>query len=268
MIQWYPGHMAKAKREIKEALNQVNIVYLLLDARIPKGSFNADLFEVIKDKPIIYLYNKSSLADLSKLNIDDKENSLIIDALSRRNIYQIEPLTNKILKPYIDKQLARGYKKVSIKAMILGIPNVGKSTLINALAKRKKASTNKKPGHTKKLQWTLIGNEVYLLDTPGVLYPKIDQEEDGYHLALTGAIKEEILPKEKLAYYAFEFINKNYPTYISAFYKIDEKDPTLFFKNLAQNRGYYVGNDLDINQAYTSFLTDIKEGKLGPLYYE
>lgn len=268
MINWYPGHMAKAKREITESVSKVNIVYLVLDARIPMGSFNDELYEIIKHKPIIYLYNKSSLADLSKLRRNVQENSIIIDALSRRNINKIHSLTTEMLKDHIEKQKEKGYKKVPIRAMVMGIPNVGKSTLINALARSRKASTNKKPGHTRRLDWIPIGDEVYLLDTPGILYPKIEKQETGYHLALTGAIKEEILPKEKLAKYGFKFLNDNYPNYIKDFYNIEERDVYNFFLKLAEYRGYYKAQELDLDQAYTSFLADLREGKIGVIYYE
>ncbi len=268
MIQWYPGHMAKAKREIQEALKNVDIIYMVLDARIPKGSFHDDLYELASHKPILYLYNKSSLADLSKLKGLNPENSLVIDALSRKNINKIDGLTRNLLKDYISRQQQRGYKTVSIKVMIIGIPNVGKSTLINALAKQKKASTNKMPGHTRRLDWTLIGNEVYLLDTPGVLFPKIKEERDGYHLALTGAVKEDILPKEKLAFYAFTFLKEHYPLYISRFYNIDALDALTFFETLGQKRGYLNEDEVDLNQSYTTFLNDLKEGKLGLVFYE
>lgn len=268
MIQWYPGHMAKAKREIIEVLKQVDIVYVILDARVPQSSINPDLLEIISNKPVLYIYNKSSLADFKRLNEvlqEEKiENFVIVDALKKTNINQITRKTKELLTDYIKRQEAKGYKKVTIRSLVLGIPNVGKSTLINALANKRAASTNKLPGHTKRLKWVNIASQVYLLDSPGVLWPKFEDEKTGYNLALTGAIKEDILPKDKLAKYGFSILNKRYPEMIKNFYEIDEADANSFFKSLAKKRGYLVADgEINITQAYTQFLDDLKYGLLG-----
>lgn len=268
MIQWYPGHMAKAKKEIKEVLKQVDIVYVILDARVPKSSINPDLLEIISNKPILYIYNKSSLADLKRLNEvihEEKiENYVVVDALKRTNINQITKKTQEMLALYIERQHAKGYKKVTIRSLVLGIPNVGKSTLINALAKKRVASTNKLPGHTKRLKWINIASQIYLLDTPGVLWPRFEDKITGYNLALTGAIKEDILPKDKLAKYGFIILSKKYPEMLKIFYEIDTKEANLFFKELAEKRGYLIADgEINIDQAYTQFLNDLKYGSLG-----
>ena len=273
MIQWYPGHMAKAKREIKEVLKLADIIYLVLDARAPRSSLNPDLLTLIEDKPILYIYNKGGLADLKRLNeiiaSDEIKNYTVVDALKRTNIKQITIKTDEMLKDYIQKQKERGYKNVMLRSVVIGVPNVGKSSLINTLAKRKAASVNKLPGHTKSLTWINISNLVYLLDSPGVLWPKFEDEITGYNLALTGAIKEEILPKEKLANYCFNLLNQKYPNMLSSFYNIDNKNHNDFFTSLAKARGFLnENNEANIVQAQTTFLNDVKNGNLGVICFD
>ncbi len=273
MIQWYPGHMEKAKNQIKEFVKVADIIYLVLDARAPRSSFNPVLFELVKQKPVLYLYNKSGLTDLNQLNtilkIDKVIDYLVIDSISKKNINQIRPKTLEMLAPYIAKKQQRGYKNITVKALVLGIPNVGKSTLINTLAGRKIASTNKLPGHTRRVSWINIKKELYLLDTPGVLWPKFEEEKVGYHLALSGAIKEEILKKENLSYYAFEFLLKNYQEHLFNYYQIDKKDKIAFFEELAIKRGFLqTSGRANLEQAYTLFLNDIKQGNLGGICFD
>lgn len=260
--------MAKAKREISEVLKLADIVYLVIDARVPKSSINPDLLELILDKPVLYIYNKSSLADLKRLKEiikeDNIKNYLIVDAIKKTKIKDIPTKTNVILKDYIDKQTSKGYKNVMVRALVLGVPNVGKSSLINALANKRAASTNKLPGHTRNLKWINITNQVYLLDSPGVLWPKFEDEVTAYNLALTGAIKEEILPKEKLASYGFNLLNEKYPNIIKDYYKIETEDVNEFFIELGNSRGFLLENkEVNISLTYTQFLNDLKNGILG-----
>lgn len=273
MIQWFPGHMAKAKREIENLLKMANIIYLVLDARAPISSLNPDILKLAENKEILFLFNKSSLADLVKLNKIIKEekieNYLIVDAIKKTNINKIIDKTFLMLEPYLFKQKEKGFNNPTVKALVLGIPNVGKSSLINALAKKKVASTNKLPGHTRQVKWINISPQIFLLDSPGVLWPKFADENTGYKLALTGAIKEEILPKDKLAKYGFNYLQENYPNLLKNYYQITENDENEFFNSLAVKRGFLLENkQLNLNQTYTQFLNDLKNGRIGVVCFD
>src|SRR5690554_2546327 len=262
MIQWYPGHMAKTKREIKENLKLIDIVYFVLDARCPFSSFNEDILAVVENKPILYLYNKSSLSDYHKLvKLNLNEPYLIIDSLKKININKITFKTRDILAELLKTKTNQGYSNYQIKALVMGIPNVGKSTLINTLTRAKKASTNPIPGHTRRLAWIRTKDDILLLDTPGVLWPKLE-EKVSYHLALSGAIKEEIIKEEKLAYYGLRFIFKYYPHFLK-YYDIEITKKEDFFEQLQEKRGLKL-----LSEAYTIFLRDLKEGKLGAVVFD
>ena len=214
-IQWYPGHMNKAKNEIIEKLKLVDIVFVLLDSRIPMSSLNPMLDKILNNKPRLYLLTKCDMADNNKTNYWVNKfhelgiESLPIDSISGQNIKKIEAMTKNILKEKIEKDLQRGMKVRSIRAMIVGIPNVGKSTLINKLVNKKVATVGNKPGVTKAQQWIRINQNLDLLDTPGVLWPKFEDKKVGINLALTGAIKDEILSKDDLSLYLIDFLRDN-----------------------------------------------------------
>ena len=193
MIQWYPGHMAKAKREIEEKLKFVDIVFELVDARIPTSSRNPMIDEILKNKPRLVLLTKAVMADdyynkkfINEVNLKENSGALLIDSINGLNINKIVSTSKVILKDKIQKDLDRGMKPRPIKAMVLGIPNVGKSTLINRLVGKKTAIVGNKPGVTKAQQWIRINKDLDLLDTPGVLWPKFEDEKIGFNLALTG----------------------------------------------------------------------------------
>ena len=198
-IQWFPGHMAKARREVTEKLKLIDIVYELIDARIPLSSRNPMIDEIIKQKPRIVLLNKADMADAKKtkewVSYFQKQGvvAIPINSQSGAGMAAIVTTTKQIVSEKFDKMRAKGIKPRAIRAMVVGIPNSGKSTLINRLAKKNIAKTGNTPGVTKAQQWIKVGKEIELLDTPGILWPKFEDQQVGFNLALTGAIKDTIL---------------------------------------------------------------------------
>lgn len=272
MIQWFPGHMAKAKKEIAEKIKVCDLALVLLDARIPHSSYNPLWAELVGNKPILYLLTKMDKADLNETKKwqaqleASNHTTLLINSIQKTNINQIAKKANLLLASKRAKEKALGLKPRPIRAMILGIPNVGKSTLINALVNKKVASTGDRPGITKAQQWIKINNEFELLDTPGVLWPKFDDQEIGYHLAITGAIKDDILPIVDVASYAISFLQKYYPDNL-LHYQIDiHLEPYDFLMELGKLRKLYRGQEeIDINQAALVLLQDIRAGRLGKI---
>ena len=224
MIQWYPGHMAKAKREIEEKLKFVDIVFELVDARVPISSRNPMINDILKNKPRLILLTKSTMSDehfnnkfVNEINENNNTKALLIDSISGLNINKIVSMCKTVLKDKLEKEQARGMKPRAIKAMVLGIPNVGKSTLINKLVGKKTAIVGNKPGVTKSLQWIRINKDLDLLDTPGVLWPKFDDQKVGYNLAMSGAIKDDIIYKDDLILYFIDFLKQYYPNALSLY---------------------------------------------------
>ncbi|MBP5444986.1 MAG: ribosome biogenesis GTPase YlqF [Acholeplasmatales bacterium] len=263
-INWFPGHMQKAKREMKEKTSLVNIVYMVLDSRIPKSSFNHLVKEIASNRPILLLLNKADLADKieTKKWMDYYKSQgyycLDIDAITGYNMNKIVPLTYEILKDKIERNKERGIK-LSMKAMITGIPNVGKSTIINALVKKKITQVGDKPGVTKTQQWVKLDSNLDLLDTPGVLWPKL--EENGMNLALTGAIKDDIMPIDEIVKYGFDFMNTYYKEAFYERYKIDKIDSIYdIYEKIAKARGCKIDDYEKINNI---FLHDLRHEKLG-----
>jgi ribosome biogenesis GTPase A len=275
-IQWYPGHMFKSMREIKEKLPLVDLVIVLLDARLPQSSMNPKLFQTIKDKPTIILFNKSDLADPKMMdvwqNIYNAQGfqTLRIDASSGHNVHKIHALALEVLKDKLARENQKGLKLRPLRAMILGIPNVGKSTLINQLIKRKATKTANRPGVTKAQQWIKIGEQFELLDTPGVLWPKFDDPKVGYHLAITGAIKDHILPIDDVLEYAIEFLKTHYQGRLNERYQIDEKlSYEQILNAIALKRGALLkGFEIDLDRVYQIILTDLRNKHLGGLSFD
>ncbi len=263
-INWFPGHMQKAKREMQEKIKLVNIIYLVLDARIPKSSFNPLIKEIASNRPILLLLNKADLADKAEtakwMNYYKEAGyyCLDIDAITGYNMKKIVPYTYEILKDKIDKNKERGIK-LSMKAMITGIPNVGKSTIINTLVKKKMTITGDKPGVTKNQQWVKLDSNLDLLDTPGVLWPKL--EENGINLALMGAIKDDIMPIDEVVHFGFDFMNKYYQKSFYERYNIDSiNNINDYYEKIAKARGCKSDDYEKINSL---FLHDIRHEKLG-----
>ena len=273
-VQWFPGHMAKARNEIIEKIKVVDIVYVLLDARIPYSSSNPMINEILNNKKKIYILTKSDMADSNITknweNHFKEKNipSLVVDSISGINIKKITGLSKDVLKEKIAKDLSRGMKMRPIRAMIVGIPNVGKSTLINRLVNKKVTNVGNKPGVTKAQQWIRINENIELLDTPGVLWPKFEEEKVGIHLALTGAIKDEVLRKEELVFYLLNYLRTYYPNNLLEKYKIDIKDNVTDFNCIEYVteflKKYNIKND-DYDRCYDIILNDFKNARIGKI---
>lgn len=275
-IQWFPGHMFKSLREIKEKVKLMDLVMVLLDARLPFSSMNPELFKIISHKPMMLLFNKMDLADdyitnqWIKYYQEQGFHTLKIDAQSGKNVHKIKGIAEEILKEKLARDHAKGLKTRALRTMILGIPNVGKSTLINQISKTSATKTANTPGVTKSQQWIKLGDDFELLDTPGVLWPKFDNPKVGYHLAITGAIKDKILPEEDVVYYALQFLQKHYPDRLKLRYGI-ESDQSIedMLYTIGKLRGALIkGGAIDETRIAQIILTDIRNKQLGGLSFD
>jgi ribosome biogenesis GTPase A len=275
-VQWFPGHMSKALREIKEHLKLVDIVFILVDARLPESSMNPKIMEIVKNKKALILYNKSSLADQKELDkwlsfyANQGLAGLKIDAISGKNISKIKTVVDDILKDKIDKDKSRGILPRAKRTMIIGIPNVGKSTLINTLSKKKATKTGDTPGVTKAQQWVKISQDFELLDTPGVLWPKFDDPKVGYHLAISGAIKDTILPSDDVCMYAHNFLKTYYKEAYLARYGLSSVDDYVeTLEAIGRKRGALIkGNAVNYDLVYEIILKDLREGQFGGVTFD
>lgn len=274
-VQWFPGHMTKAIKEMKVRISQVDIVFELVDARVPQSSRNPVIDDICQNKPRLMLLNKATLADQKILNQwvqkfrSDGVESLKIDAISGLNLAKISLMAKEILKVKRERDARRGMKERPIRAMILGIPNVGKSTLINSLVKKKATVTGDRPGVTKAQQWIKLNEDLELLDTPGILWPKFEDERVGLHLAVTGAIKDDILPKEDVAIYALRFLIEHYPKALEERYKLqglDMSDIEAIYNHIGRLRGCLIKNqEVDYDKVTSLILHDLRNKQLGAI---
>ncbi|KZZ82867.1 ribosome biogenesis GTPase YlqF [Bacillus sp. SJS] len=276
-IQWFPGHMAKARRQVTEKLKLIDIVYELVDARLPLSSRNPMIDEIVSVKPRIILLNKADMADpritkewLSYFK-EKGMHALPLDAQSGKGLKDILPLSKLVLKEKLDRLEAKGVRPRAIRALIIGIPNVGKSTLINRLAKKNMAKTGDRPGVTTAQQWVKVGKEIELLDTPGILWPKFEDQLVGYKLAVTGAIKDTILNLQDITVYALNFLRENYPERLKERYGFEEipEEIVAVFDEIANRRGCMMsGGIVDYDKTSELVLREIRSEKLGPLSFE
>lgn len=275
-INWYPGHMAKSFREIEKQLRFIDLVIVLLDARIPRSSLNPEVLKRIKNKPILILFNKADLADRKVLTqwekyyINKGYYALSIDATNRQSLKKIYPLVkNEILKVQVERTLRQGRLLAPFKTMILGIPNVGKSTLINNLTAKKGAKVENRPGVTRQTQWYRLSDEFELLDTPGVLWPKFENNT-GYNLAITGAIRDDILPLDDVVIHALKYLISNYPQELINRYNLDTIDsPYEILNQIGHNSGALLsGAEIDYQRVYQTIIKDIRDKKLGGICFE
>ena len=284
-INWYPGHMAKTKRQITEDMKLVDVVIELLDARIPVSSQNPDISRLVNNKKRIVILNKADLADQVEtkkwIEYFKTKNivALEVDSNQGKGINQVNQTIEKLMAEELKIQNERGRIRKTIRVMIVGIPNVGKSSFINRISKKTTMVVGNRPGVTKQKQWIRIGSQIELLDTPGVLWPKFESEEVGLNLAYTGSIKDEVIDKVEVAYYLLKFLDKNYSKNLYEKYKISQEEIsnitdnpqyTLELMNLiGRKRGALVsGGNVDEEKVANIILDDFRKGKIGNITLE
>lgn len=277
-IQWFPGHMNKTRRLLAENLKMVDVVIELLDARIPVSSKNPEIDNIVKNKPKIIVLNKCDLAD-KEISDNWKKwynskgyTSIFVNSINGTGIKQLKNKMRDMMKERIEKDRQRGRIFRPVKAMIVGIPNVGKSSLINKIAGRGSAVTGDKPGVTRGKQWINVNDEIQLLDTPGILWPKFEDKKVGINLAITGAIKDEILDIVEMASALFEILSENYPEHIIKRYKLDTIENKTGFeilKEAGEKRGCIAsGGEIDMMRISAIVLDEFRSGKIGRISLE
>lgn len=285
-IQWYPGHMTKAKRAMQEDIKLIDAVIELVDARVPLSSRNPDIDELGKNKYRVVLLNKADLADksVSKKWIEYfKEKGMYVTEINSRETSSakaVNAIVREACKEKLERDKRRGIKNRPIRAMVVGIPNVGKSTFINSFAGKACAKTGNKPGVTKGKQWIRLNKELELLDTPGILWPKFEDPEVGMRLACIGSINDEILQMQEMAEYLGVFLQKNYPGILEERYQFSTDEYNRMIEEgraqievllylIAENRKCYKkGNEPDYEKAASLFLDDFRSGRLGKISLE
>ncbi|MBS6955540.1 MAG: ribosome biogenesis GTPase YlqF [Enterocloster asparagiformis] len=277
-IQWYPGHMTKAKRAMKEDLKLIDLVIELVDARVPLSSRNPDIDDLGAGKARIVLLNKADLAD-EGLNrrwaqwfTDRGMHVVKIDARNKGTLKQIQAVVQEACKEKIERDRKRGILNRPIRAMVVGIPNVGKSTFINSFAGKACAKTGNKPGVTKGNQWIRLNKTLELLDTPGILWPKFEDQQVGLKLALIGSINDEILNRDELALELVSFLNSQYPGVLADRYHLESAgdcDTVQVLEQVARQRSCLAkGGELDLPKAARLLLDDFRSGRLGRITLE
>ena len=288
-INWYPGHMAKTKRKIKEDLKLIDVVVELLDSRIPISSQNPDIAEITKGKKKIIILNKSDLSDEAQnkkwIEFFKKQGTpaILTDANTGRGIKEVIKMIEYIMKEDLEKLAQKGRVGRKIRVMILGIPNVGKSSLINRIAKKGAVQVANKPGVTRQNQWIRINENIELLDTPGVLWPKFESQEVALNLAFTGTIKDNILEKQEIAYFLVKFLLENYREELFERYKLSEKEVNeILSREKPENVNIYdvllligrkrgaikAGGNIDEEKTAGIILDEFRSGTIGKITIE
>ena len=275
-FQWYPGHMTKAKRMMQEDIKLIDLVIELVDARLPLSSRNPDIDELGKNKARLILLNKSDLAeerwnDAWAEYFKGKGYSVVkVNSKKGGGMKSIHGVIQEACKEKIERDRKRGILNRPVRAMVVGIPNVGKSTFINSFAGKAATKTGNKPGVTKGKQWIRLNKNVELLDTPGILWPRFEDQTVGLKLAFIGSIKDEILNTEELAAELIKFMNQRYPGVLEEKYSITvHEDPYVMLHGIAESRHCLVrGNELDTEKAAMLLLDDFRNGRLGRLTVE
>ncbi|HCL4437188.1 ribosome biogenesis GTPase YlqF [Clostridium botulinum] len=276
-INWFPGHMAKTRRQIKESLKMVDAIIEIRDARIVSSSKNPDIEDICGNKPRIILLNKKDLAEdkVTKKWIDslsqDNIKVLAVNSVTGEGLNKIKPTLNELLKEKHERMKNKGLVKIVDRVMVVGIPNVGKSSFINKMAKNSIAKVGDRPGVTKSKQWIKTKIDIELMDTPGVLWPKLDSEIVQLNLAFTGAIKDEIMDIETLALRLVERLQVKYPERLMKRYKLEalEENPLDNLDNIGRKRGALISKgEIDYNRISVIILDEFRGGKLGPISLE
>ncbi|MEY8700013.1 ribosome biogenesis GTPase YlqF [Streptococcus ferus] len=266
-IQWFPGHMSKARRQVQENLKFIDFVTILVDARLPLSSQNPMLNKIVGDKPKLMILNKVDLAD----PVRTKEwqsyfeshgiKTLAINSKEQSTVKKVTEAAKSLMKDKIERLRQRGIQKETLRTMIIGIPNAGKSTLMNRLAGKKIAAVGNKPGVTKGQQWLKSNKDLEILDTPGILWPKFEDQEVGLKLALTGAIKDQLLPMDEVTIFGLDYFKTNYPERLLERFKgmdLDQETPELIM-DWTQKLGF---RD-DYDRFYNLFVKEVRDGRLG-----
>ena len=277
-IQWFPGHMTKAIRMMQDSLKLIDLVIELVDARLPLSSRNPKVDEIIGDKPHLLLLNKADIADPAATKEWEKYfasigiTALSVSSVSGKKLNFIFDKCKALLKDKIQREKEKGIVNRSIKIMVCGVPNVGKSSFINNLSGKKSAITGDRPGVTKGKQWIRLTNNFELLDTPGILWPKFDDDEVGLKLAYTGAVKDEIIDIEELACHLLVFLRNTYPDTLTSRYKMtdfDEMQGYEMLELLGRKRGFVVsGGEIDTERAAHILLDEFRGARLGNITLE
>lgn len=272
-IQWYPGHMTKTRRQMEQDIKLVDLVAELIDARIPISSRNPDIDSIVRDKPRLIVLNRVDQADPEQTKrwaayFKQRGFSVLeTDAKTGRGVNRFSAVVRESLSEQIARWKEKGQVGRPVRAMVVGVPNVGKSTFINHVAKRKSAKAGDKPGVTRGKQWVAVDQSLDLLDTPGILWPKFEDEQTGLHLAFTGAVKAEIMDLETLAHYLMELLKRRYPDALRARYGIEVDENAQGWELVeaaARKRGFLIsGGEVDLERMSRILLDEFRSGKLG-----
>lgn len=267
IIQWFPGHMSKARRQVQENIKHVDFVTILVDARLPLSSQNPMLTKIVGDKPKLLILNKSDLADKAMIkewqSYYEKKGvkTLLINSKEQSTVKKVTEAAKTLMADKIEKLRQRGIQKETLRTMIIGIPNAGKSTLMNRLAGKKIAVVGNKPGVTKGQQWLKSNKDLEILDTPGILWPKFEDQLVGLKLALTGAIKDQLLPMDEVTIFGLNYFKENYPERLKERFKginLDDESPEIIMEMTRK-----LGFREDYDRFYNLFVKEVRDGKLG-----